>query len=302
MTPNRPILAVNLQASYGRQPILHRVRLELQPGEILGLVGSSGAGKSTLVLALLGLLPFKGGTATGEVLLNGQNLLTLPECALRRLRGREIALIPQSPLSALNAAVTLRRHFQEAWRAHEPNKKALAPRLQQLLEDCQLPTDPTFLLRRPNQISVGQAQRVCIALALLHRPALLIADEPTSALDPVTQSEIVALLRRLSRRHNTTLLYVSHDLPSVIALAGRLAVLHQGTLVEQLPIAALPNATHPATLELLSALPVPAHILLHYAQLQPAQLEPAQPQPGTLPDLAFTPELEPAGAGNRSVP
>lgn len=259
------LLRVNLDAGYSGKSVLHGIRFELQRGEVLGLVGTSGAGKSTLVLALLGLLPWRGGRVTGEVMLEGKNLLALPERELRELRGRRIAMIPQSPMTALNSAISLQSHFNEAWRAHEKSgQAALRARLQTLLAEMQLPSDVEFLRRRPGQISVGQAQRVLIALALLHRPSLIVADEPTSALDPVTQAQIVDLLKDLNRRHATTLLYISHDLISVLQLSDRIAVLDAGTIVECLPVAELGRARHEATIALLKALPVPPDILLTF--------------------------------------
>jgi peptide/nickel transport system ATP-binding protein len=262
---NAPLLRVRMQASYAGKPVLRDVRFDLEQGEVLGMVGASGAGKSTLVLSLLGLLPWRGGEVAGQVELDGQNLLELNESDLRSLRGSRIALIPQSPMTALNAAISLESHFREAWRAHERKTRgAFANRVQALLTEVQLPSDAEFLRRRPSQISVGQAQRVLIALALLHRPVLIVADEPTSALDPVTQAEIVDLLRRVNRRHGTAFLYVSHDLISVLQLSNRIAVLHAGSIAECLPVGELDQAQHPATLALLGALPVPARVLLRY--------------------------------------
>jgi ABC-type glutathione transport system ATPase component len=262
-----PLLRVDLEAGYAGKPVLRGIRFELERGQILGLVGSSGAGKSTLVLSLLGLLPLRGGRVSGEVRLGGEDLLRLPPPRLRALLGSRVALIPQSPMTALNAAIRLESHFKEAWRAHRrPDREALQARVRELLAEVQLPTDAEFLRRRPSQISVGQAQRVLIALALLHQPELLIADEPTSALDPVTQTQIVQLLKTLNRRHNVTLLYISHDLVSVLQLADRMAVLDAGTIVESLPVAQLDRAQHPATLALLHALPVPAEVLLRFRE------------------------------------
>ena len=302
-----PVMQVNLCASYrtasgsgsGSKPILSDVRFQINAGEALGLVGSSGAGKTTLVMALLGLLAWRGGKASGEVLIEGQNLLTMSSRDARRLRGRKVALVPQSPMTALNAAVSLRSHFEEAWRAHESSgRKALDLRLQQLIAEVQLPSESDFLRAHPGQISVGQAQRVLIALALLHRPAILIADEPTSALDPVTQAEIVKLLRRLNRQHGTALLYISHDLVSVVQLCHRMAVLHSGSIVECLPIEEIEQAQHPATLALLHALPVPPRVLLDYREaerrpfplvplLLPSALETAPNTPSVRKSPAF---------------
>jgi peptide/nickel transport system ATP-binding protein len=258
-----PLLRVNIHASYGSRRVLHDIRFDLHAGEALGFVGTSGAGKSTLVMALLGLLPWRGGKVGGEVLLNGRNLLGLSEREMRRLRGTSLSLVPQSPMMALNAAVSLRAHFEEAWSAHEQSgRKALRTRLDNLLPEVQLPADGEFLGRRPGEISVGQAQRIMIALALLHRPAILIADEPTSALDPVTQAEILGLLRRLNRSTGTTLLYISHDLISVLQLCDRMAVLNAGVVAECLPVEQVERAEHPSTIALLQALPVPAGVIL----------------------------------------
>jgi ABC-type glutathione transport system ATPase component len=262
---DKSLLCVSMQAGYPGKPVLRDVRFELGHGEVLGLVGTSGAGKSTLVQSLLGLLPWRGGRVTGEVLLDGKNLLALSERDLRKMRGSRVALIPQSPMTALNAAISLEAHFIEAWRAHDSSgPAALAERLTSLLAEVQLPSDKEFLRRRSTQISVGQAQRVLIALALLHRPALLIADEPTSALDPVTQAQVVDLLRRLSRQHGTSLLYISHDLISVLQLSDRIAVLDGGTIVENLPVSLIGRGRHPATRALLNALPAPPDILMSY--------------------------------------
>ena len=253
-----PVMQVRLHANYGKRRILKDAQFDLFAGEALGMVGTSGAGKTTLVMSLLGLLPWRGGRASGEVLIGGANLLTMPAREARRIRGKTVALVPQSPMTALNPAVSLRSHFDET-----SGRNALDTRLDELMREVQLPAgDSHFLRRRPGQISVGQAQRVLIALALLHRPKILIADEPTSALDPVTQAEIIKLLRQLNRRNGTALLYISHDIVSVLQLCERLAVLHSGAIVGCLPVAQIDQARHPATLSLLSALPVPVQVLL----------------------------------------
>ncbi len=269
---SEPLLRVNLEAGYGDRTVLHDLRFELRCGEILGLAGASGAGKSTLVLSLLGLLPWRGGQVRGEAVMQGENLLALSESKWRRLRGRRISLIPQSPMMALNPAISLQRQFAEAWRAHETARHGeFKARVQELLEEVQLPPGEDFLRRKPSQISVGQAQRVLIAMALLHRPSLIIADEPTSALDPVTQAQIVDLLKRVNRGHGAALLYVSHDLVSAIQLSHRIAVLADGTIVEDLPATELARAHHPTTIGLLKALPVPPEILVKFRDEQAAE-------------------------------
>ncbi len=260
------LLRVRLQAGYGQIRVLEEIVFDLKPGEALGLIGTSGAGKSTLVMALLGLLRWRGGHATGEVLFEGSNLLAMSEREARRLRGKRFALVPQSPLSALNSVLSLRAHFEQAWRAHaQSDRKLFEARVQELFAQMHLPSDAQFFGRRAEEISVGQAQRVLIALALLHRPSLLIADEPTSALDPVTQAEVVRLLRCRNRENGTALLYISHDLASVLQLCDRVAVLDRGRIAECLHVEGIDEAArHEATLALLHALPVPAKVLRSY--------------------------------------
>lgn len=254
-----PVLQVELSAGYGSRTVLDDLRFDLEAGQALGFVGASGAGKSTLAMALLGLLGWRGGWVRGKVLLEGTDLLSLNDRQARPLRGSRIALVPQSPMSALNSAVSLRAHFNEAWKAHNlGGSAALDARLAELFPDLQLPADREFLERRPGAISVGQAQRVLIAMALLHRPALLIADEPTSALDPVTQAELLKLLSRLNHSTGTALLYISHDLLSVIQLCDEVAVLERGSLAERVPVSMVRQGegNTVALRTLLAALPV----------------------------------------------
>lgn len=258
-----PLLQIQLTAGYGKRAVVDGLSFRLERGERVGLLGTSGAGKSTILLAMLGLLPWRGGWARGEVRVEGVNLLGLKEREARRIRGKVVALVPQSPTSALNSALSLQTHFEEAWRAHETaNHLVLFRRIESLLTRVQLPHDRAFLRRRPGEISVGQAQRCALALALLHRPALLIADEPTSALDPSTQVEILTLLREISEEDGTGLLFVSHDLLSVMRLCDRVDVLSDGRIGESLPVKGLAGARHPAMCKLLRTLPLPPELLL----------------------------------------
>jgi ABC-type glutathione transport system ATPase component len=260
---SEPLLRVELDAGYGKQQILRGVEFDLAKGETLGLLGGSGAGKSTLILALLGLLSWRRGWAKGDAFFEGQNIIGMKEQQVRQLRGRRIALIPQSPSSALNGSLKLITHFEEAWRAHRTGSRSeLASRLKMLMEQVGLPSTADFLSRKPAQISVGQAQRILIALALLHRPALIIADEPTSALDAGNRLGVMDLLRNANLLDETALLYISHDLLSVLQLCQRIAVLHDGQIVESLPVCGIEEqANHPATVALLRSLPIPAGIL-----------------------------------------
>lgn len=259
-----PVLKLSISAGYGGMTTLQDVALHIHAGERVGVVGSSGAGKSTLAMAAMGLLPWRGGWVRGEVRLHGGNLLGLHPRQWRAIRGRRMALVPQSPATALNPALTLRRHFREAWRAHVPvDARSLEERMRTLLQRVGLPADEAFLRRRPAEISIGQGQRILIALALLHRPELLVADEPTSALDVCNQAETLRLLDELSRENNMALLYISHDLVSVVQMCDRMVVLSGGAVVETLSCDSLhaETAYHPATRRLLQTLPAPPDVL-----------------------------------------
>jgi peptide/nickel transport system ATP-binding protein len=252
-----PLLSVSLSVDYAaRAGVLRNVVLQMEPGEVLGLVGQSGSGKSTLALAILRLLSHKGGVARGQVNFCGRDLMLLAEREMRRVRGREIGLVLQSPLSALNPALRIGTQLSEAWRAHSRLGDDYKTRLRELLESASLPAEERFLRRYPRQLSVGQAQRVLITMAVLHRPPLLIADEPTSALDVITQSEILQLFGRLNRELHMGILYISHDLLSIASLCHRIAILHEGELVEcGKTEEVFRNPVHPYACRLIGSLP-----------------------------------------------
>jgi len=255
----QPLLQLQLSASYpGRPGVLRDLSLDLGRGEVLGLVGQSGCGKSTLALAILKLLHLKHGRAQGSILLNGCDLQPLSERAMRPLRGKEIALVLQSPMSSLNPALRIGTQLDEAWKVHRrTSREEMQRALCEALESVSLPADEHFLRRYPSELSVGQAQRVLIGMAVLHRPPLLIADEPTSALDIITQSEVLQLFKTLSRKLGMSILYISHDLLSVATISQRVAVMDRGEIVECRCTAELfANPAHPYTQELIAALPV----------------------------------------------
>jgi len=229
----KPLLQARISVDYPNKPeVLRNVELHISEGEILGLVGESGSGKSTTGLALLRLLDHKGGVINGQVLFGGRDLLQLRQREMRQIRGREIALVLQSPVASLNPALRIGSQIAEAWRAHNPEAKLWKERALELFDLVSLPAEEGFLERYPRQLSVGQAQRVLIAMAILHRPRLLIADESTSALDAITQSEILDLFRRLNRELNMAMLFISHDLLSVASLCQRIAILQNGRIIE----------------------------------------------------------------------
>jgi peptide/nickel transport system ATP-binding protein len=254
-----PLLSMRLTVDYpGKPGVLRDLSLDIGKQEILGLVGQSGCGKSTLALALLKLLHLKRGRAQGSIHFNGRDLMALSEREVRALRGKEIGLILQSPMSSLNPALRIGTQLDEAWKVHQRSSRDwCGEALRQTLADVSLPCDPDFLRRFPSQLSVGQAQRVLIAMAVLHRPALLIADEPTSALDLITQAEILQLFASLSVKFGISILYISHDLLSVATIAHRVAVMHHGEIVECRRTAELfQKPEHVYTRQLIHALPV----------------------------------------------
>ena len=229
-------MEVAISADYPAKPgVLRDVRFAIEEGEILGLIGQSGSGKSTIAFAIPRLLELRGGTVRGSIRFRGRELMAASRREMQGLRGREISIVLQSPMTALNPVLRLETQFREVWRAHRreaPSKRWSDGRASvcDLLARMGLPADAKFLRRYPRELSVGQAQRMVIAMAVLHRPKLLIADEPTSALDPATGQEILELFRKCNREFGAAILYVSHDLASVANLCHRVAVVYEGAI------------------------------------------------------------------------
>jgi ABC-type glutathione transport system ATPase component len=254
---NDALLSAHLSVSYAGKAVLRDVKFEIRRGEVVGLVGQSGSGKSTLAMAILGLLDAKRARVEGTINFQSCDLLQLRERELRERRGRVLALVLQSPLSSLNPALKIRTQLREAWRAHASGSTEDCDRaIRAALESVSLPSSDEFLGKYPSQMSVGQAQRVLIAMAVTHRPALLIADEATSALDVITQSEILALFRELNRSTGMAILYISHDLASVACICDRIAILHEGQIVEcNATEAIFAEPQHEYTKRLMAAMP-----------------------------------------------
>ena len=254
---NDTLLSADFSVSYAGKSVLRDVQLDIRRGEVLGLVGQSGSGKSTLAMTILGLLDGKRARVEGTIRFQDRDLLQLSERELRERRGRVLALVLQSPLSSLNPALKIRTQLKEAWGAHASGSGADCERaIRAALESVSLPSSDEFLRKYPSQMSVGQAQRVLIAMAVTHRPALLIADEATSALDVITQSEILALFRELNRSTGMAILYISHDLASVAGICDRIAILHEGQMVECNATGEIfANPRHEYTKRLMAAMP-----------------------------------------------
>lgn len=251
-----PLLQVRITASYGPRRVLKDAAFDVNEGEIVGLAGSSGCGKSTCGLAVLGLLGLKGGRAEGTIRFDNTDLLAAGDRHLRALRGRAISLVPQSPIASLNPALRLVTQLREAWETHAPQGEPWLEPVRRALTSVSLPSDTAFLERYPRQLSVGLAQRVLIAMAILHRPKLIIADEATSALDLITQAEILNLFEQLSREAGLAILYISHDLLSMARLCRRVAILSEGEVVEFGPVRQIfDQPAHAYTRQLIGALP-----------------------------------------------
>ena len=243
----------DLSLSIGSTPILKNVSLSVAPGEILGLVGESGSGKSMTSLAVLGLTPPRA-TLTGDIRLNGQLVSGAPDAALQKVRGRDVGIIFQEPMTALNPVMTIGDQVAETVRLHKKvsRKEALAV-ARSVLDRVGLPAERFPLTRYPHELSGGQRQRVAIAIAIALTPKLLIADEATTALDVTTQAQVLDLLKRLVREDGMGLILITHDLAVVAETADRLAVMKDGELVEDAPVARIRTGmAHPYSRRLLA--------------------------------------------------
>jgi peptide/nickel transport system ATP-binding protein len=229
-----PLLDVkDLSIAFGQRAAVKGISFQINAGETLGLVGESGSGKSAASLAVLRLLPDTAWVG-GRVVFGGEDLLSLPEQMMRMRRGREIAMIFQEPMTALNPVMPVGEQIGEAVRAHHPRetRKTVRAKVLAAMEEVGLLEVERRAKDYPHQFSGGQRQRILIAMAIVNRPRLLIADEPTTALDVTVQAQILALLQRLRREHGLAMLFISHDLAVVAQVADRVAVMQRGEIVE----------------------------------------------------------------------
>ena len=225
-----------LRAWYGTEgdPVraVDGVSFEIRAGETLGLVGESGCGKSTLGRSILGLLP-EGSATSGEIRYRDRNLLAIAPKEVRSLRGPDLGLIFQEPMTRLDPLVTIERHFMETLKTHEPDMSEREKRTQSLEALAAMGIPPTRFKQYPHEFSGGMRQRIMIAMALACEPALVLADEPTTALDVTIQAQILELMADLRRNFDTALLLITHNLGIVAEACDRVAVMYAGRIVEQ---------------------------------------------------------------------
>ncbi|MFB6674197.1 ABC transporter ATP-binding protein [Streptomyces sp. NPDC056390] len=295
-----------------RTTVVDGASYRVEPGETLAVVGESGSGKSLTARAALGILPSGARATGGSIRLHGVDLLTLDSRRLRSLRGRHLAMIFQDALAALNPVLPVGYQIIEALVVHDrTGRREAARRAVELLDQVHIP-DPALRMRHyPHQFSGGMRQRVMIAMALAHHPAVLIADEPTTALDVTVQAHILELLGEVQRIHRLGLVLVSHDLAVVARSADHVAVMYAGHIVEHAPADALyTRPAHPYSRALLEAVPRRGRRGQPLVALPGAPPDPAHPAPGCAfaprcplaqPRCATSPPLHQVGPGHVSA-
>jgi len=262
MTMNPPLLALRdvtiaFRTSLGELPVTRKVAFEIGRGERVGLVGESGCGKTVTGLSIMRLLPPDVARIHGRIEFEGKDLASLPEREMRAVRGRDIAMIFQEPMSALDPVFTVGTQISEAWLAHHPGQRVEAKeRAIKALAEVGIPLPARRYEEYPHQLSGGMRQRVMIAMAIICEPKLLIADEPTTALDVTVQAQIMDLLRDLGERTGTAMLFITHDLGVVAETCTRMLTMYAGEVVEDASVDdVLLRPRHPYTSGLLRSLP-----------------------------------------------
>src|SRR5256886_7290704 len=262
---NQPLLDVRDLSVAFHQPsgvstAVDQISFEIKRGECVALVGESGSGKSVSALSILKLLPYPTAShPSGSIRFKGRELLNLPEHEIRSIRGNDISIIFQEPMTSLNPLHTIDAQIGEILQLHSGVRGPMArARTLELLTQVGIPEPETRLKSYPHQLSGGQRQRVMIAMALANEPDLLIADEPTTALDVTVQAQILALLSDIRARLGMSLLFITHDLGIVRRIADRVCVMNKGKIVEQGPVEQVfTSPQHPYTPHLLAAEPTP---------------------------------------------
>ncbi|PSJ60269.1 ABC transporter ATP-binding protein [Pseudaminobacter soli (ex Li et al. 2025)] len=250
-------LKVSFRTDDGLVRAIDGVSFDLEEGEILGVVGESGSGKTVSLLAVMGLITDPNAVIEGSIRYKGRELVGLPARELRRLRGNEIAMIFQDPMTALTPVYTIGWQIAEQIQAHQRlSRSAALDRVEELLAEVNFPNPREAMSRYPHQLSGGMRQRAVIAMALSCNPALLVADEPTTALDVTVQAGILDLVRKLRATHNSAVVFITHDMGVVSELADRVMVMYAGRIVERGSRSELFNdPSHPYTRALLGSIP-----------------------------------------------
>ncbi len=274
-----PLLSIeNLSVAFpteeGSANAVNHLSLQLEPGQVLGVVGESGCGKSMTSMAVLRLIPQPGYISGGSIHFKGQNLLTLNQEEIRKIRGAQIALIPQDPLTSLNPVYTIGDQIMEVIQLHQGlPRQAAKQKAIELLDLVRIPNSKDRINDYPHQFSGGMRQRVMIAMALSCTPSLLIADEPTTALDVTVQAQILELLRDIRREHQTAIMLITHDLGVVAEMCDEVAVMYAGRVVEKANVLDLfKDPKHPYTLGLLNSLPTMTRERLQPIEGQPPSI------------------------------
>ena len=252
-------LVVDFRTEDGVVHAVDGVSYELYPGEILGIVGESGSGKSVSTLALLGLIPMPPGRiVSGTAMFKGQDLLRLKKKELRRVRGNEVAMIFQDPMTSLNPVLTVGRQLGEAIKTHYPDEKddVVKQRVIELLRIVGVPNPETRYTQFPHEFSGGMRQRAMIAMGISNSPSLLIADEPTTALDVTIQAQVLEVLKRVQKETDAATILITHDLGIVAEMCDRVLVMYAGHIVESGTVEGIfRSPRHPYTIGLMNSLP-----------------------------------------------
>ncbi|MBL5767314.1 peptide ABC transporter ATP-binding protein [Heyndrickxia sporothermodurans] len=241
----------------GTIPVVNDIDFQVQSQEILGIVGESGCGKSVTSLSIMGLIPTANGKVEGEILFNEENIAKATEKRMRSIRGNDIAMIFQEPMTSLNPVFTIGEQLIEAVQIHRkwPKKKAKEHAVQ-MLKKVGLPRAEQLINEYPHQLSGGMRQRVMIAMALACEPMLLIADEPTTALDVTIQAQILDLMKKLNKETNTAIIMITHDLGVVAEMCQRVIVMYSGKIVEEADVRTIfKEPKHPYTVGLIQSVP-----------------------------------------------
>jgi peptide/nickel transport system ATP-binding protein/oligopeptide transport system ATP-binding protein len=250
-------LTVTFKTRFGRIPVIDDVSFSIAPGEILGIVGESGCGKTMTSLAIMRLMPEQGSVTGGTIRLSGEDLVLASEARMRGIRGSEISMIFQEPMTSLNPVFSVGEQIAEVLCAHQGlSKREAKQQAVRLLEAVKIPLPDRRVNDYPHQLSGGMRQRVMIAIALACKPKVLIADEPTTALDVTVQAHIFELLQELREQTGTSIILITHDMASVAEMAERVMVMYAGRKVEEGPVReVLTNPQHPYTQGLIACVP-----------------------------------------------